>query len=454
MVDEAQRRELEGIVGSSHVLVDPAMTESYRTDWTGRFGGSDAVVVRPADTDEVAAVVRWASSAGVALVPQGGNTGLVGASVPDRDGCVVVSTQRLDGIVDLDEVGGQVTVGAGVTPTALAERLAGTGWRFAVDLGARDTATLGGMVATNAGGMRVFRFGSMRAQLRGVEYVAADGSVVSHLGGLAKDNTGFDLASLLCGSEGTLGIVTTVRVRLVPDPTSRCTALLGFADAASAFAGAWALRRSCADLEVIEFVDGPCLRRVSDAFGVPLAVDAPAALLVEAAADADPTERVAAAVDGLTHAPVAVAVASDDVRRAELWRFRDDVTVALALTGPVVKYDVTIPQDEVAGFRSDADAVVASLAPGATGWWFGHVCDENLHLNVTGADPDVVHDLDAAVLSAVAAHRGSISAEHGIGRTRVPYLHLSRSTAEVAQMRAVKVALDPRGILNPGVIFG
>jgi len=444
--------ELADLVGAANVLTDPSTTERYRVDWTRRFGGRAATVVRPASTEEVAAVVGWCADRRVPIVPQGGNTGLAGGSVPGSDGAVILGTERLVACGPVDTALGQVTVGAGVTPTVLAERLAGSGWRFAVDLGARDSATIGGMVATNAGGMRVFRFGPMRSQLLGLEYVTAGGDVVSRLAGLRKDNTGYDLAGLLCGSEGTLGVVTAARLRLVPDVAAATTALLGFGDAAAARDAAWSLRRSVDAVEVLEYVSGACVELVADVTGATPPIAAPHVLLVEAAGAVDPTDDLAAGVDRLDGV-LGVAVAADPGRRAELWRFRDDVTTSLATLGPVRKYDVSVPSAEVDAFRAVADHAVATLAPTATTWWFGHVCDDNLHLNVTGVDDAPDDHLDAAVFEAVAAHGGSISAEHGIGRAKAAYLGLSRTAAELAQFRAVKAAFDPLGILNPGVLL-
>lgn len=452
----ATATELTRIVGAEHVLSDPDLTVRHVVDWTGRRGGHRAVVVRPGSTGEVAAVVAWAATAGIPIVPQGGNTGLVGGSVPGADGWIVLSTERLARLDDLDLDAGHVTAGAGVTPAVLAGRLAGSGWRFAVDLGSRGSATIGGMVATNAGGMRVFRFGAMRAQLLGLEYVTAEGHVVSRLAGLEKDNTGYDLTSLLCGSEGTLAVVTAARLRLVADPPERATAMLGFATAAEARSSAWALRRSVAPIEVVEYLTGECLDVVAEVVGAARPVAAPHVVLVEAAATTDPSDELAAGIEALGDVVVEVAVAVDSARRAALWRFRDELTTTLATLGPVVKYDLSVTSAEVDAFRADADAAVAALAPGARTWWFGHVCDDNIHLNVTGAtaDTEALDALDAAVLASIAAHRGSISAEHGIGRTKARFLHLARSEAEIAQMRAIKTAFDPRGILNPGVLFG
>lgn len=439
------------VVGRRYVVADSDLSARYRTDWTGRFGGHDAVVVRPATIDETSAVIRIALARGLPVVPQGGNTGLVGGSVPSSDGAIILSTERLTTIGALDDRAGQITVGAGVTLSALGDALDGSGWRFAVDLGARDSATIGGMVATNAGGMRVFRFGAMRAQVMGLEYVRADGEVVQRLGGVVKDNTGYDVASLICGSEGTLAIVTAVRLRLVVDPTERTTALLGFRTAAEARNAAWALRNACPVVEVVEYISGPCADLVSSVVGIERPIDAPELLLVEAGAESGTTGLLGDAVAALGDVVLNVAVAEGDARRSQLWRFRDDITTSLATLGPVAKYDVSIPSRAVDVFRAEVGSVVGAFD--ADAWWFGHVCDDNLHLNVTGLDPGRVADLDGSVLALVAVHGGSISAEHGIGRSKAGYLNLARSSVEVELFRRIKAAFDPLGILNPGVIL-
>ncbi|MFN8051296.1 MAG: FAD-binding oxidoreductase [Acidimicrobiales bacterium] len=447
--------ELAEAVGASHVVADPDVTARYRTDWTGRHGGYRALVVRPGSATEVAAVLGATAARGIAVVAQGGNTGLVGGSVPGGNDVVILSTERLDVVEDLDAVTGRVTAGAGVTLAALSEALDGSGWRYAVDLGARDSATIGGTIATNAGGMRVFRHGSTRAQVLGLEYVTADGAITTRLGGLTKDNTGYDLAGLICGSEGTLAIVTRARLRLVPDPPHRATAMLGFATRPAAFAAAWALRRSCPSVEVVEYLSRACVDVVATDAGLARPVPGAAVLLVEAAADSDPSDDLAEAIAALPEAPDDVAVAASATQRAAMWRLRDDLTTTLARRGRVLKLDVSIPSDRVGDVVADAEALVAALAPGAACWWFGHVCDDNLHLNLTElpGPGEAVDELEDRLLALVAAHGGSISAEHGIGRTKARQLHRARSAAEIAQMRAVKAALDPDGLLNPGVIL-
>ncbi|MGH9113775.1 MAG: FAD-binding oxidoreductase, partial [Acidimicrobiales bacterium] len=267
-------------VGEAEVVTDPDVTAAYTTDWTRRWRGTTAAVVRPASTDEVAAVVAAAREHGVGLVPQGGNTGLVGGSVP-HGGEVVLSLRRLDALGPVDLLAGQVTAGAGVTLAALQAHAAAAGMAFGVDTGARESATVGGMVATNAGGTHVVRYGAMRAQVLGLEAVLGTGQVVARLAGLVKDNTGYDLSQLLCGSEGTLGVVTRARLRLVADDPYVVVALLGLPATAGAVALAAALRRDVAEVRALELMDGASLRVVARHLHAPppVAPDAAAFLL-------------------------------------------------------------------------------------------------------------------------------------------------------------------------------
>lgn len=452
-VAELARRCREA-VGAAHVLEDPSVTASYAVDWTGRFRGGTPLVVRPASTGEVAAVLDAARELGVAVVAQGGNTGLVGGGVP-LDGEAVVSLRRLDGIEEVDRDAGQLTAGAGVTIEGVQAAAAAAGWAYGVDWAARATATVGGSVATNAGGVRVLRHGDTRAQVLGVEAVLGDASTISHLGGLVKDNTGYDLSGLLCGSEGTLGVVTAARLRLVAAMPERVVAVLALRGVADAEPVVGALRRALASLEAAELMLADGLALVAAHLGgrAPLAGH-PAVVLVECADRVDPTPALAAVVgdlDGVVDA--AVAGPADPVRRAGLWRWREAHTEAVNTLGPPVKLDVTVPGGTVAAFCTEVRSRVTVVAPAAACWLFGHVADGNVHVNVTGAAPGDEVAVADAVLGLVAALGGSISAEHGIGTAKRAHLHLSRSPAEIAAMRAVKAALDPTGILNPGVLL-
>jgi FAD/FMN-containing dehydrogenase len=440
---EALLDALRSIVGAANVLVDADLRAGHEVDWTGRFRGSTPAVVRPASTDQVAAVVRACAEAGVAIVPQGGNTGLVGGSVP-LAGELVLSTRRLAVLGEVDDLSGQVTVGAGVTLGALQAHVAVSGWEVGVDLAARDSATVGGMVATNAGGLAFLRHGGMREQLAGIEAVLGDGSVVSHLGGLLKDNTGYDLPGLLCGSEGTLGVVTAARLRLVRPTGDRTTALAAVAGVASALAAVRDLRRAGVVLEAAELFLDDGMALVCEHLGVarPLA-PAPAYLLVEWVGSVEALEA-ADVVDAV--------VADDDARRAGLWRYREAHTEAVNALGVPHKLDVTLPLPELSSFVDDVRAAVAAVAPGARVVLFGHVADGNIHVNVVGP-PAEDEAVDDTVLRLVAERGGSISAEHGIGTAKKHWLHLARSDAEIAAFRALKRALDPTGILNPNVLL-
>jgi FAD/FMN-containing dehydrogenase len=440
------------VVGDGAVLVDHDLTASYVTDWTRRFTGSTPAVVRPGSTAEVAAVVALARRYGVALVPQGGNTGLVGGGVP-RAGEVVVSLARLTGLGPVDRLAAQVTSGAGVTLAALAAHAAGEGLAFGVDLGSRDSATIGGMVATNAGGLHVVRHGAMRAQVMGVEAVLGTGQVVSRLGGLVKDNTGYDLAQLLCGSEGTLGVVTAARLRLVAPPAQVVTALVGVGTVEDVVTLAGEVRRALPDVAALELMTGPSLRLVGDYLGAapPVAPDAGAYLLVEVASAVDPVPALAAAIEA--HGGVhGTAVATEVGDRARLWRWREAHSEAGAPQGVVHKLDVTLPAGEMARFCADVVDRVEAARPGAVTLLFGHVGDGNVHVNVVGPPADD-EGVDDVVLGLVVERGGSISAEHGIGTVKKRWLERDRSAAEVAAMRAIKAALDPDGILNPGVLL-
>jgi FAD/FMN-containing dehydrogenase len=440
------------VVGDAGVLVDPEVTASYTTDWTGRFHGSTPAVVRPGSTAEVAEVVALARRHRVALVAQGGNTGLVAGGVP-LAGEVVVSLARLAALSPVDALAGQVTAGAGVTLAALAAHAVAAGLAFGVDLGSRDSATVGGMVATNAGGLHVVRHGAMRAQLLGVEAVLGTGQVISRLGGLVKDNTGYDLAQLLCGSEGTLGIVTAARLRLVSPPAQVVTAMAGLASVEAAVALAAALRAGTDGVQALELMTGPSLALVAGYLSAPppVAAGAGAYLLVEVGDATDPLPALAAAVEG-AEGVLDTAVATDAADRRRLWRWREAHSEAGAPLGVVHKLDVTLPAAELAGFCAEVEARVLTARPGATLLLFGHVGDGNVHVNVVGP-PAGDEEVDDLVLGLVVERGGSISAEHGIGTLKRRWLARDRSPGEVAAMAAIKGALDPDGILNPGVLL-
>jgi FAD/FMN-containing dehydrogenase len=443
---------LRGAVGDKHILTEPDVVAGQVRDWTGRFVGATPAVVRPGNAREVAAVLAACSDAGASVVPQGGNTGLVGGSVP-LHGEIVLDLRRLDALGPVDVRAGQVTAGAGVTISRLQRHARDAGCDYGVDLAARDTATVGGSVATNAGGVHVLRYGATRHQLLGVEAVLADGRVIRRLDGLEKDNTGYDLSGLMCGSEGTLAVITAARLRLVPYLRHRAVALLAFDEVDAALDAVGGLRRALDTLRAVElfFQDG--LDLVCERLGLarPFAGRHAAFVLVEAAGRADPLEQLASVIETL--AGVAdVAVATDDRSARELWHYREGHTEAINLLGAPHKLDVTLPAEELAGFVADVRASIAGVAPDANTWLFGHAADGNLHVNVTGVAPDDDRITDA-VLRLVAHRHGSISAEHGIGTAKRAWLSLVRTAAEIDAMRAIKKALDPHDVLNPNVLL-
>ena len=439
---------LAAIVGAEHVIADRSMLASYETDWTGRFAGRALAAVRPRDTGQVAAVIEACAGAGISVCLQGGNTGLVGGSVP-VDGAVLLSLARLDEIGDVDAVAGQVTVGAGVVLSRLQQHVRPLGFDVGVDFAARDSCTIGGMAATNAGGERVLRYGTMRAQVLGVEAVLADGSVVSRLGGLPKDNTGYDVVSLLVGAEGTLGVLTRLRLRLVPLLTGRAVALVAVDDTAAAVRLVQQARDALPSLEAAElfFAGGIDLVRRHTGLPAPFGDEHPAYVLLECAQRNDPSDDLLELLEASADVRDAT-VASDARGRHALWQYREAHTESINAEGVPVKLDVAVP------LRSLADCVAALPSAITTGRpiLFGHVNEGNLHVNVLDAQDDAEAVTDA-VLRLVASYGGSISAEHGVGRAKQAWLGLSRSAEEIAVMRAIKHALDPRGLLNPGVLL-
>jgi len=440
------------IVGPEHVLAAPGERLGYEVDWTGRFQGRARLVVRPADAAQVAEVVRRCAAEGVPIVPQGGNTGLVGGGVP-RDGELVLSLRRLDGLGAVDADASQVTVGAGTTLHSLQERARASGLAFGVDFAARDSATIGGMVATNAGGMRALRYGAMRSQVLGLEAILASGERISWMAGLDKDTAGYHLPSLFVGSEGTLAIVTAARVRLVPDWRHRVVALLALPDVPSAVTVTGRLRSGLATLEAAElfFADGLELVLRHRGARPPFPRAWPVYLLVECAAGVDPGPDLVGILEASGEIEEAV-LADDRWGRERLWALREGHSEAIASQGVPHKLDVGLPISTLAAFAARVPDVVRAVHPASRTIIFGHLGDGNLHVNVIGPAPDDER-VDDAVLRLAASFGGTISAEHGVGVAKRRWLLLTRSPAEVEAMRAIKRAFDPLGILNPGVLF-
>jgi FAD/FMN-containing dehydrogenase len=444
--------DLAGILGAAHTLTEEDLRARYEHDFTGRFGGTARAVVRPADTTQVAAVLAACSAHGAPVVVQGGNTGLVGGGVPRRDE-IVLSTGRLRDLEPVDLGSGQLEAGAGVTLAEVQDHAHASGLAFGVDFGARDAATVGGMVATDAGGTRALRYGTMRSQVLGLEAVLADGTILRRLSGLPKDNAGYDIPALLVGSEGTLAVVTRARLRLQPSFRARVTVLFGIGSLGDAVALVRRLRHDAGSLEAADFFTDDGLALVLAHLRTAAPIErAPFYVIAELAAASDPLDELAAVADA-SDGILDVVIADDSARRKALWAFREAHTEAIAAAGVPHKLDVGVPLTRLAEFADRVGDVVASAAPAARTILFGHLGDGNVHVNVLGAEPGD-RAVDDAVLSLVAEVGGTISAEHGVGIAKSTWLPLTRTPAEIATMWAIKRALDPAGILNPGVVLG
>jgi FAD/FMN-containing dehydrogenase len=441
------RRALASIVGDQHVLTGAA-TAGFAVDWTGRFHGHTPAVIRPRDTEQVAAALAACTQAGLAVVPQGGNTGLVGGGVP-LHGEVVLSLSRLTGLSAADPDSRQITAGAGAPLQRVSD--AHPDLDLGVLIASRDSATVGGAIATNAGGLRVLRYGPMRSQLRGVEAVLSDGTVVSHLSGLVKDNTGYDYPALLAGSEGTLAVITQARLQLVARERNPVTAIVGLGGLDEVHALALRALAAVSGLLSAEFFTQSGLDILIEHAGLPPVLgrsasdESPAFLLLDAAGP----EALDDLADLIGDRPAAVAQSPAD--RARLWAYRERHPEAAGFLGVPIKLDVAVPAGRWVRLASRVAATVAAADPGATVITYGHVADGNVHVNVVPAAPaDGRHE--DAVFGLVASLGGSISAEHGIGILKGRWLELARSSAERELFARIRSAFDPAGTLNPGIL--
>ena len=417
---------LEDVVGADHVLTDSDMVAGYVRDWTGRWTGDAFAVVRPGTVEEVRAVVGICGESRIPVVPQGGNTGLVGGSIPHR-GELVLSLRRLNRLGSVDATATEVTVGAGVTIGALQSHARTAGLEYGVDLASRDTATVGGTIATNAGGVNVVANGDTRRQVLGLEAVLADGSLVSTLGGMIKESTGPAPVPLLVGSEGTLGVITAARVRLLPPAgTERAVVMLALNDLE---AGLSFLQPG---VRALEFFDTRCLAAVIELRGLSRPFDAefPFYVLIETTVMPEIPDSLPAVVD------------------PRLWAYREAITETISQLGVPVKLDVAVPLSRIDDFAEE----VAGLGLGGQVFLFGHLAEGNFHVNVVGdPDPEAVVD---RVLEVVVGMGGVIASEHGIGVAKAAWWRRSVDPATLSMGRRVKEALDPKHILNPEVIWG
>lgn len=464
--------QLAGIVGAPHVLLGED-AEPYLTDWRGRYTGSALAVVRPGTTDEVAEVVKWCAANNVPVVPQGGNTGLCGAATPDTTGtAIVISLGRLNRIRGLDADNDTMEVEAGCILQSVQQAARDAHRLFPLSLGAEGSCTIGGNLATNAGGTQVLRYGNARDLVLGLEVVTPQGEIWNGLRGLRKDNTGYDLRNLYMGSEGTLGIITAATLKLFPLPVAQCTALLALNSVEDAVALLTVARQGFgAALTGFELIAGDCLRLVNHHFPqqrLPFegeSAQLPWYALLELSdseSEEHARERFEAIIgDTLESGLVLDAVIAESISQSKaLWHLRESIPLAEKEEGKSIKHDVSVPVSNMARFIETTNAKIQERHPGIKHVIFGHLGDGNLHYNVTRgeryseaellAKQDAIYDI---VHRSVFELGGSISAEHGVGQLKRDVLPQFKDPVEMQLMHRIKQALDPLGIMNPGKVL-
>jgi FAD/FMN-containing dehydrogenase len=460
---------LRAAVGERQVLADGDLS-AWEVDWRRRFHGRALAVVRPGSTAEVAAVVKACVAHGAGIVPQGGNTGLVGGSVPDTSGTqVLLSLTRMNRLRSIDAANLTMTVDAGCVLQTLQQAAAERGLLYPLSLAAEGSCTIGGNLATNAGGTQVLRYGNARELCLGLEVVTASGEVWDGLSGLRKDNTGYDLRDLFIGSEGTLGIITGATLKLHPQPAAVMTALaaLPTLDAAVALLQL-AQARLGAGLTGFEVMGEFALGLVRKHF-TQLAQPLPAApwMVLLEQSDSEGESHARAQFEGLLEAALEAGLISDAAvaesieQSNTMWHLRESIPLAQVEEGLNVKHDIALPVSAIPAFVADTDAALRQAFAGIRLVNFGHLGDGNLHYNVQAPEgvvaadflSDSEHAVNDIVYDAVARFGGSFSAEHGIGALKRDELVQRKSPVAVAMMRAIKSALDPHGLMNPGRVL-
>jgi FAD/FMN-containing dehydrogenase len=461
---------LRAILGPRGLLTEAADLAPHLSDWRGLYRGKALAVARPGSTAEVAEVVRLCAATGTPITVQGGNTSMVGGAVPDETGRhLVVALTRLNRIRDLDATDMTMTAEAGVVLKAAQDAAEAAGALFPLSLGAEGTATIGGVLSTNAGGNTTVRYGNARELMLGLEAVLPDGSVWNGLRRLRKDNTGYALRHLLVGAEGTLGIITAATLRLFPRARETALAFCAVADEAAALGLFRRFRdRDESAVRAFEYMSGTgvefCARHV-EGVSIPFARSFAHYVLVDLA-----SPRPDAGLRDLAEAVLAEAmeagevldavIAESDAQAKKLWRIREEHPEAQKREGASVKNDVSVPVSKVPELIARCSAALVALIPGSRPVPFGHIGDGNIHMNLqqpVGMDPEAFlarsHDIMDCVNAIVRDLDGSFSAEHGIGRLKTDMMASWRGGAELAAMQAIKRALDPRGIMNPGKVL-
>ncbi|BAI96942.1 D-2-hydroxyacid dehydrogenase [Sphingobium sp. TA15] len=457
------------LLGEKRVVTDADDIAPWLSDWRGRYHGAASAILQPETTEQVAAAVRLAADLSVPLVPQGGNTSMVGGATPPADGsALILSLRRMNHIRSLSPDDNLAVCEAGVILSNLHDAAAAAGRRFPLSLGAKGSATIGGLISTNAGGTQVLRHGTMRALVEGLEAVLPDGGIFHGLDALRKDNRGYDIKQLLIGAEGTLGIVTAASLRLVPAIAARAVGWIGVPSPADALA----LLRLCEahlgdSVEGFEVIADDGLGHVlSHIPGTrcPIATRTPWHVLIEVdhgdLRDPGPAEQLEGALAEALERGIAVdaAIAANEAQAEAFWRIRESLSESERAQGPALQYDVSVPVARMPAFMVDAAAAAERAFPGTTASSFGHLGDGNVHFHVraprgTTDGPGWIaahgQAINAFVHDAVVAAGGSISAEHGIGQMKRAELGRLASPARLHALRAIKAAFDPQGIMNP-----
>jgi FAD/FMN-containing dehydrogenase len=462
---------LRSAVGPQNVLTDPAEVEPYANDWRGIYRGETHCVVKPGNTEEVAAVVKLCAEAGAAIVPQGGNTGMCMASVPRVGrGEIVLSLTRMNRIRQVDPLNNTMTVEAGVVLANIQQAAAEADRLFPLSLGAEGSCTIGGNLSTNAGGVNVLRYGNTRDLVLGLEVVLPDGRVWNGMRSLRKDNTGYDLKQLFVGAEGTLGIITAAVLKVFPKPSASATAWAAVRDPEAALELLALLRRHCGDrINAFELISRACLELVlkhipatRDPLEAPSEWYALTELADSHAGEGLRNELERALEAGLEGGLVTdVTIAESSAQSQALWKIRETIPEA-AKGEPAMLYrhDISVAVSAIPRFIREARGALESRFPGANLICFGHLGDGNLHYNVfipgrarADAAAREAHDVTDLVYDIVQKYAGSFSAEHGVGLAKVTELERYKSSVELDLMRTVKRALDPDGLMNPGKVL-
>ncbi len=462
---------LQAIVGQDQVITEASDLEPYLIDWRKRYRGTALAAVRPANTHEVAAVVQLCAQEKIALVPQGGNTGMCGGATPNPEGRqIVVSLQRMNRVREVDTANQTITVEAGCILQAVQEAASAAGRYFPLSLGAEGSCSIGGNLSTNAGGTSVLRYGNARELCLGLEVVTPQGQILNSIRGLRKDNTGYDLRDLYIGAEGTLGIITAAVLKLFPIPVAQWTALVAVPSAEGAVellsrfqAGASA---QLTGFEVMSREALDLLKHYYPALASPLAADNAYEVLVEIS-DYESAEHAMALMEKILEGALESGCASDAAIASNLsqarkfWDMREHIPLAQADDGPNIKHDVSLPISAIPQFVSTCDEMLRERYPGIRIINYGHLGDGNLHYNVAGPSASETEsffvnrqkEIQALVYAEVEKYSGSISAEHGVGQQKVGYLPDHRGAVAFSVMQSIKRALDPDNLMNPGKVI-